>query len=158
GISLDGDRTANDRHRRFADGRSSHAEVLRALALLDQPRFRGIFAGILCTVDLRNDPEEVYDAVPAPYPPALDPLLPHATWDNPPERYDRGDRAYGAWLAAIYRRWTGGGKPFPIRLFDSLLATGNGGASATEWVGLNAVDLAVIESNGEWQQVDSLKT
>ena len=45
GISLDGDRRANDRHRRFADGRSSHADVLRAVALLNLPRFLRIFAG-----------------------------------------------------------------------------------------------------------------
>ena len=31
GISIDGDRTANDRHRRYADGRSSYEKVVRAI-------------------------------------------------------------------------------------------------------------------------------
>ena len=31
GISIDGDRAANDRHRRYADGRSSYDKVIRAI-------------------------------------------------------------------------------------------------------------------------------
>jgi len=59
----------------FADGRSSHAQVLRALALLRQLRFRHLYAGILCTVDLRNDPIAVYEALRAEAPPRVDLLL-----------------------------------------------------------------------------------
>jgi uncharacterized protein len=84
GVSLDGDRLANDRHRRYADGRSSHGKVLRALELLRTPRYRPLYAGILCTVDVANDPIAVYEALLAQAPPQLDLLLPHATWDNPP--------------------------------------------------------------------------
>ena len=51
GISLDGDRSANDRHRVFRGGASSHAQTLRALELLEEARNRPIYAGILCTVD-----------------------------------------------------------------------------------------------------------
>ena len=86
GVSLDGGRAANDRHRRFADGRSSHKQVLRALALLRKPDYRHLYAGILCTVDVANDPVAVYEAVLAQAPPRLDLLLPHATWDNPQAR------------------------------------------------------------------------
>ena len=84
GVSLDGDRAANDRHRRFADGRSSHPQVLRALALLRRPEYRHLYAGILCTVDVANDPLAVYEAVLAQAPPRFDLLLPHATWDTRP--------------------------------------------------------------------------
>jgi sulfatase maturation enzyme AslB (radical SAM superfamily) len=37
GISVDGDRAANDRHRRYADGRSSYGMVIRAIELLRNP-------------------------------------------------------------------------------------------------------------------------
>jgi len=84
GVSLDGGRVANDRHRRFSDGRSSFPQVQRALALLRKPDYRHLYAGILCTVDVRNDPIEVYEALLAEAPPRLDLLLPHATWDQPP--------------------------------------------------------------------------
>ena len=52
GISLDGDRAANDLHRRYANGRSSYDQVLRAVTLLGQERYRDIFAGLLATVDV----------------------------------------------------------------------------------------------------------
>ncbi|HXP21445.1 MAG TPA: FxsB family cyclophane-forming radical SAM/SPASM peptide maturase [Streptosporangiaceae bacterium] len=158
GVSLDGDRAANDRHRRFADGRSSHQQVKRALALLRQPEHRHLYAGILCTVDLGNDPVAVYEALIAEDPPILDLLLPHATWDNPPARPAGPAEPYAAWLTSIYQRWVRDGRPVPIRLFDSLLSAARGGPSWSEAVGLEPVDLLVIETDGTWEQPDSLKT
>ena len=158
GVSLDGDRAANDRHRRFADGRSSHQQVLRALALLRRPEYRHLYAGILCTVDVANDPVAVYEAVLAQAPPRLDLLLPHATWDNPPRRLPGSHAPYAAWLGQIHDRWVTGGRPVPIRFFDSLLAAWEGRRSGSEAAGLDPVDLLVIDTDGGWEQADSLKT
>src|SRR5260370_10443243 len=52
GVSLDGDRAANDQHRRFSDGRSSYPHVRRALSLRRKPEYSHLYAGILCTVDV----------------------------------------------------------------------------------------------------------
>ena len=120
GVSLDGDRAANDRHRRFADGRSSHPQVLRALALLRLPEFRHLYAGLLCTIDLASDPVAVYQALMAEQPPRLDLLLPHATWDNPPHRPAGQPHPYADWLLTVYRCWIRDHRPVPIRLFDSV--------------------------------------
>jgi uncharacterized protein len=158
GVSLDGDRTANDRHRRFADGRSSHPQVLRALALLRRPEYRHLYAGILCTVDVANDPLAVYEAVIAQSPPRFDLLLPHATWDNPPAGRADGHAPYAAWLGQIHERWIKDGRPVPIRFFDSLLAAWEGRKSGSEAVGLDPVDLLVLDTDGGWEQADSLKT
>ena len=78
GVSLDGDEASNDLHRRSANGASSHAKVLAGLAVLRRPEHRRQYAGLLCTVDLRNDPIRVYDALAAQQPPRIDFLLPHA--------------------------------------------------------------------------------
>ncbi|HEU5427465.1 MAG TPA: FxsB family cyclophane-forming radical SAM/SPASM peptide maturase [Actinocrinis sp.] len=159
GVSLDGDRAANDRHRRFADGRSSHVGALRALALLRVPKYQQIYAGILCTVDIANDPLAVYAALIAELPPRIDFLLPHATWDSPPPRPENaGATPYARWLERILDRWIEQGRPVPIRLFDSIEAALHGRPSQTEGVGLDPVDLLVIETDGTWEQVDSLKT
>ncbi|MEU4155505.1 FxsB family cyclophane-forming radical SAM/SPASM peptide maturase [Actinoplanes sp. NPDC026670] len=158
GVSLDGDRSANDLHRRFRNGNSSHDQVVRALEILRRPQFRRIYSGLLCTVDVRSDPIRVYEALLAQDPPRIDFLLPHATWDSPPWRPDGAGAPYAAWLSAIYRRWISDGRPVAIRLFDSLLALAEGRPSGTEWVGLDPVALAVIETDGEWEQADSLKT
>ncbi|MFI7606024.1 FxsB family cyclophane-forming radical SAM/SPASM peptide maturase [Micromonospora sp. NPDC049366] len=158
GISLDGDAAANDRHRRFAGGASSHAQVRRALALLRRPEYRHSYAGILCTVDVRNDPIRVYQALLAEAPPRIDFLLPHATWNDPPPRPDGAATPYADWLLRVYREWIRGGTPVDIRLFDSLLAAAAGGRSGTESVGLDPADLAVIETDGAWELADSMKT
>jgi uncharacterized protein len=158
GVSLDGDRAANDRHRRFADGRSSHEAVLRGLALLRRDEYGHLYAGILCTIDALNDPIAVYEALLAQDPPQLDLLLPHATWDNPPPRSPGARLPYASWLGQIHARWVADGRPIPIRFFDSLVAAWQGRSSGSEAVGLDPVDLLVIETDGGWEQADSLKT
>jgi uncharacterized protein len=157
GVSLDGDRAANDRHRRFADGRSSYEFVSRSLALLREPRYRHLYAGILCTIDIGNDPIAVYEALIAQDPPRLDLLLPHATWENPPARPAGLSDPYAAWLLAVYRRWARDGRPVPIRYFDSLISVATGGPSWTAAVGTDPVDLMVIETDGSFEEPDSLK-
>jgi uncharacterized protein len=164
GISLDGDKLANDRHRRYANGKSSHTQVLAALELLRTPRYRHLYAGILCTVDIANDPVSVYRAMAAEKPPRIDLLLPHATWDNPPPRPDGiarpstpSDPAYGTWLLALYRAWDAEGRPFGIRLFDSIHSTLHDGPPLTEALGVAPSDVLVIETDGAIEQADSLK-
>lgn len=158
GISLDGDRAANDRHRLFANGRSSHPLVLRAVQLLREDRYRHLDLGLLCTIDIRNDPVAVFDALAELDPPQVDFLLPHATWDDPPARPDGSPTAYADWLLAVFDRWTEQGRTLPVRLFSSVLSTLSGGPSLTESLGLAPTDLVVIETDGQLEQVDSLKS
>jgi uncharacterized protein len=158
GVSLDGDRAANDRHRRFADGRTSHPLVLRALELLREPRYRHLCLGLLCTVDTANDPVAVHDALAALEPPRIDFLLPHATWDTPPARPGGSPTAYADWLLAVFDRWDTTGRRVPVRLFDSVFSTLAGGPSLTESLGLAPSDLVVVETDGSLEQVDSLKS
>jgi uncharacterized protein len=158
GISVDGDRVANDRHRRYADGRSSYDKVMRAIGLLRTGRFRDLYAGLLCTIDIANDPLVVYDSLMELDPPRIDFLLPHATWENPPARAPGADDQYANWLIAIFDRWLGTGGPVQVRTFDSIISTLTGGDSLTEALGLAPAALVVIETDGTYEQVDSLKT
>ncbi|MFF7995603.1 FxsB family cyclophane-forming radical SAM/SPASM peptide maturase [Kitasatospora xanthocidica] len=159
GISLDGDKAANDRHRRFADGRSSHPQVLRAVGLLNEPGFRHLFAGLLCTMDVENDPVAVYRALAELRPPAVDFLLPHATWDEPPKRPGAlGATPYADWLLTVHGLWEADGRPFAVRIFESVHRTLRGFSSLTESLGLEPSDLAVLETDGSFEQADSLKT
>jgi uncharacterized protein len=158
GVSLDGDREANDRHRRYADGTSSFAPARRALKLLRTPEFRELYAGILCTIDVRNDPIRVYEALRAELPPRVDFLLPHATWAEPPLRPDGDPTPYSSWLAAIHDRWLADGRPMRIRMFDSLHSTAHGGPSGSEQIGTDPADLVVVDTDGQWEQADSIKT
>lgn len=161
GVSLDGGRAANDRHRRYPDGRGSFADVAAALRLLGRPRHRSRWAGLLCTVDLANDPVGVYESLLAFDPPRLDLLLPHGNWSTPPPGRRPGgtDTPYGDWLVAVFDRWyattprrTG------IRLFESLIALVLGGRSGTLAVGFAEPDVMTIETDGTIEGTDTLKT
>ncbi|MGA2825238.1 MAG: FxsB family cyclophane-forming radical SAM/SPASM peptide maturase [Streptosporangiaceae bacterium] len=157
GISIDGDRDANDRHRRYANGRSSYEHVIRAIGLLRTERFRRLYAGLLCTIDIASEPLAVYDALMALEPPRVDFLLPHATWDAPPARTPGRGSQYADWLIAIFDRWVADGRPTSVRTFESILSTLTGGGNTTEALGLAPSSLAVIETDGSYEQVDSLK-
>ena len=60
-MSLDGDRSANDKHRRYANGRGSYDEVAQGNALLGSEPYARLFAGILCVIDVSTDPIGVFD-------------------------------------------------------------------------------------------------
>jgi uncharacterized protein len=157
GISIDGNRAANDRHRRYADGRSSYDQVISAINLLNSDRYRHLYLGLLCTVDILNDPVASYESLLALKPPRIDFLLPHATWDQPPARPPGSAAAYADWLIEIFERWQADGQPVGIRLFDSIVSAARGTGSFTEAIGLAASDLVVIETDGSYEQADSLK-
>lgn len=159
GVSLDGVPEHNDRHRRRLDGSGSWAAVDRALRLLSEPRYRDSFSGLLCTVDPATDPVATYEALLRHAPPAIDFLLPHANWSNPPVGPPGTETPYGDWLVAAFDRWyEAPAKETDIRLFADVINLLLGGASRSEQVGLSVVSLVVIESDGDIEQVDSLKS
>jgi uncharacterized protein len=158
GVSLDGTAHAHDRHRRFASGRGSYPAVSAALRRLRQDRFRHLFAGLLCTIDLRNEPVATYEALAAFEAPRIDFLLPHGTWDAPPPGRgpDPADTPYGDWLVAVFDHWY----PAPrtgVRMFEEIMRLVLGQTSSGEAVGLAPARMVVIETDGSIEQVDSLK-
>ncbi len=161
GISLDGPPVANDRHRRFADGRGSHEATVRAIRRLNEARYRHLYGGILCTVDLANDPLDVYEHLLSFEPPEIDFLLPHGNWSRPPPHRvpDPARAPYADWLIAIFDRWYDAPvQETRIRLFESLISLLLGGPSGSEAVGLGRIDLVVVETDGAIEQGDALKT
>jgi uncharacterized protein len=163
GLSLDGPAAVHDRHRVDRRGRGSHAAAVRALELIRAADVPGLFAGLLCVVDVSCDPVDTLEALLAHRPPTLDLLLPHASWAAPPARPaapgPHPGAEYGVWLAAAFDHWYGLRPPGPqVRLFQEILAALCGGPSASESVGLSPSGSVVIETDGGIEQVDALKT
>lgn len=159
GISLDGDREAQDRHRRDAHGCGIHAGVMEAVARLRAEPFQRLFSGFLCTVDLGNDPLATYEALVEHAPPCIDFLLPHGTRLAPPPALGPGTRGtpYGDWLVVAFDRWYGDPEQrVRVRLFDSVLALLLGGASSVESVGCGPLASIVVETDGGIEQSDLL--
>ncbi|WP_328462120.1 FxsB family radical SAM/SPASM domain protein [Actinoplanes sp. NBC_00393] len=158
GVSVDGRAADHDRHRRTADGRGSFAAVARGLELLGRAENRAAYAGVLCTVAVDTDPIGCYEQLIAFRPPAIDLLLPHANWDNPPWRPAGRRTPYADWLFAIFDRWYREPEPPRIRLFDDAVALVLGGSARGEQLGLSPSGVVVVESDGAIEQVDALKS
>jgi uncharacterized protein len=160
GVSVDGDEEGHDLHRRRADGRGSYQLVREGLGRLADRRYRHLFGGLLSTIELRNDPVATYESLLSFAPPDVDFLLPHGNWDTPPPgRPPDESTPYGDWLIAIFDRWYGAETgETRIRLFSEIIRLLFGRMSASEAVGLSPVAVVVVETNGEIEQVDSLKS
>jgi uncharacterized protein len=154
GVSVDGDTKAMARHRRYADGRNSFDAVAGGISLLGSDEFRECYSGLLCTIDVANDPVSNYEALLKFNPPALDFLLPHANWSSPPS-----GAGYGQWLIAIFDRWYSAPRQETrIRLFSELIQLVLGQPSSVEGLGLEPSDLIVIDTDGAVKQLDSLSS
>jgi len=162
GISIDGNSEAHDRHRRRANGQGSYEAVRAALRRLTaHPKGRDLFGGLLCTIDVRNDPVTTYEALLEFAPPMVDLLLPHGNWATPPPHRTAGsaETPYGDWLIAVFDRWYGARqRETRVRLFAEIMHALLGGASGTEAVGLSPTAMAVVETDGGIEQCDSLKS
>jgi uncharacterized protein len=158
GVSLDGDLDAQDRHRRFANGQGSYPAVASGLRRLASDRYRHLFSGLLCVIDLHNDPMDTYTAMLEFAPPRVDFLLPHGTWESPPpgRTADETQTPYADWLIAIFDRWYDEPRT-QVRLFSEIIRLQLGQTASTESVGLTPADFLVIETDGAIAQVDTLK-
>ncbi|GAA5060865.1 FxsB family radical SAM/SPASM domain protein [Thermocatellispora tengchongensis] len=159
GVSLDGGPSAHDRHRRTASGRGSHEAVAASLARLRAEPYRHLYDGLLCVVDLDNDPVATYEALLEHEPPAVDFLLPHATWTTPPPgRAAPGATPYADWLGAVFRRWYGAErKETRVRFLEEIINLLLGGTSALGTLGRSAQSIAVVETDGGIELSDQLK-
>ncbi|SDP96278.1 FxsB family cyclophane-forming radical SAM/SPASM peptide maturase [Lentzea jiangxiensis] len=153
GVSLDGTAPDHDRHRTRRSGRGSHAAVARGLEVLSQPRFRPIYGGLLCTVDLASDPVATYEALVAFAPPVVDFLLPHGNWTSPPP----GVGDYADWLITVFDRWYRAAEPeTSVRMFSEIMNVLLGGTSALEGIGTTPTAMVVVETDGAIEGPDQL--
>lgn len=154
GVSLDGDAEATGWHRLYANGLNSFGAVAEGLDLLQSPDFRDCYSGILCTVDVLNDPVSTYEALLKFAPPALDLLLPHANWSSAPP-----GAGYADWLISVFERWyTAPRQETRIRFFSELIQLVLGQPGEVEGLGLLPSTLAVVDTDGSIKQLDSLSS
>ncbi|MEU7527498.1 FxsB family cyclophane-forming radical SAM/SPASM peptide maturase [Saccharothrix sp. NPDC042600] len=157
GVSLDGGREAHDRHRKRPGGTGSWAAARDALRLLASDEFRAVYRGVLCVVDVDNDPHDVYRSLLDFSPPVVDFLLPHGNWTTPPPRRLAGspETPYADWLIPLFDRWYD--EPVTrVRLFEELLNVVLGGRSRLEGVGLTPTAQVVVETDGTISASDIL--
>lgn len=161
GFSLDGGRVANDKHRLHRDGAGTYNDVVGRICALRNSEYSRMFTGILATIDVTNDPLQVYGDIRALGPPSMDLLLPHGNWTELPPfiELDAASTPYADWLIPIFDYWFASSEPEPsIRLFDQIIRRIFHEPSQSELIGISSVSLATIESDGSYELVDTMKS
>jgi len=153
-LSLDGPRSANDRHRLDHAGRTSFEAVVAALTLLKD---RPIFQGVIAVIDPLVSPRELFEFFAQLDLPRLDLLLPDATHERRPQGRDADPDLYYRWLQDAFELWFEEFSAIPIRWFDAVLASRAGIPSPTDAMGLGALSLVVIDTDGSFTDHDVFK-
>lgn len=159
GVSLDGGRVANDRHRRRRNGSGSFDVVAGNIRHLVDSAHSSQLRGILAVIDLANDPVETYFDLLEFGAPKIDFLLPLAHWDEPPVVDGGADASYADWLIEVFDYWFHAPDEQPsIRLFDSIIRRIHDMSSLVESIGVGNVDLITVQTDGTYELVDTLKS
>ena len=158
-VSLDGDSVAHDRHRRRRNGSGSFSAVVAAVRELARPENHAIFAGLICAVDLDNDPVTTYEALVRHAPPRIDFLLPEGNWSHPPPgRTGAGPGTpYADWLVAVFDRWYDAPRrETGVRFFEDVITVLLGGRPTRAGAGIAPLGSVVVETDGSIEPCDAL--
>lgn len=157
GISLDGLPSDNDLYRFYHNGKGSGEAVASKLELLQGSP---LFGGILSVINVDADPVDTWRYLASFNPPVVDFLLPHAHWENTKTDLQMSKIAkYGDWLVAIFDDWYGGYRQdIRIRFFEEIIYRIFGRPGSLESLGLEEVSLITVGVNGDFEQVDTMKS
>jgi uncharacterized protein len=155
GISLDGNRTANDRYRLDQSGRSTYDRTVRAIEVA---KAEGLRLALLAVVDLQNNPLETYEELKK-YDPreGMNFILPLANWNSPPPP-GSGDSPtpYADWLIPVWDQWIAEPSPRSVKFFRSIMSLVLGGSTYSETLGNPPPDQVFISADGAYEDVDTL--
>ncbi len=157
GISLDGLPEDNDLFRFYHNGKGSGEEVASKLALLNGS---ALFGGILSVINVDADPVDTWRYLASFNPPVVDFLLPHAHWENTKTELQMSRIVkYGDWLVTIFDDWYGGYRQdIRIRFFEEIIYRIFGRPGSLESLGLEEISLITVGVNGDFEQVDTMKS
>lgn len=155
GISLDGLPKDNDRYRYYHNGKGSGEDVSSKLKLLMESE---VFGGILAVINIDSDPVQTWRYLASFNPPTIDFLLPHAHWDNSKLDNQRISE-HGDWLIKIFNDWFSGYRQdIRIRFFEEIIYRVFGRPGSLESLGLEEISLVTVGLNGDYEQVDTMKS
>jgi uncharacterized protein len=155
-LSLDGPRHVHDRHRLNHRQHSTFDDTVDALRrlIIAGPQ---VFSGVIAVIDHSVSPRELFEFFSSMELPRLDLLLPDATHTVPPPGRLNNESCYRRWLEEAFVLWFNEFPGLPIRWFDAVLGSRLGIPSSTDVMGLGAVSLVVIETNGSYTDHDVFK-
>jgi uncharacterized protein len=160
GVSVDGDKEANDRFRLTHGRESSFVKTRRALELLSNSKYDSIRGGLLTVMHPLNPPIHTFKSLAAWGTSQIDFLFPHHSYvDPPPFTFDPDSGfGFGKWLVEIFDEWFWNDlADVKVRIFEDIMTLILGGSFTVESLGLSPVQLLVIQTDGSYEALDSLK-
>lgn len=162
GLSIDGNKEANDRHRRDRLGKSTYDRVVRAAGKLASSELSW---GILTVIDPANNPEETLESLAALRPHTISMFPPHANWSSPP-RFTKDAMSLGEWQVRVFERYRTWHEhhpdqpepPFMLPLADGYMEAFMGASPLHERISNRYPHELFILPNGNFQRLDTLKS
>lgn len=159
-VSLDGPRTVNDWHRLSPSGESTHERTLSGIRLLQAHSHAAfIFTGVLCVIDPRSDPAEVYSYFKSLRVPSVNFLLRDGNHSKAPEgKVSFESTEYGSWMARLWDVYYNDDDPVPVKTLDDVARLVLGGRATKEGFGTTDYAVIVIDTDGRISKNDTLKS
>lgn len=155
GVSLDGPKEVNDTHRVYHNGKGSYDDVMKGVERLKANAKINARLGFLLVIDRTSDPIEMYDFVRDLE--SVDLLIPDCTHDDPGEGVGGEGTPIADWLIPIFDRWFVDSNRPRIRFFNGIVDGVLGGDPGVDTFGERNNTLLVVETNGDFEPVDTLK-
>lgn len=158
GISIDGMEHHHNLNRIDKLGNGTYAKVINGINLLKKEAPE-LFNGILCVVDLRNNPIDVVDHLYSFGTNNIDLLLPLNNWDRVPHRKFTNKNEYSEYYYLIWNNWINNRWPnLDIRFLKNIIYRLAGHEGIYEEMCIKPTTLACINTAGGIEGVDTLKS
>ena len=154
-LSIDGNKSVHDKHRKYKNGKGSHDVVLRNLMLLK--KYDSIFDGVLGVIDPYYQPENILSFFDEIGIKNVDLLLPDSTYIDLPPGRDEEPNLYTDWLIEAFDSWFYDHQTIQLRTFEYIIAGLLGGNTSLDAFGLGELDYFTIETDGSYHTTDILK-
>ncbi|AZA83864.1 radical SAM protein [Chryseobacterium lactis] len=162
GVSLDGPKEVNDKHRFYHNGKGSYDDVIKGINLLLNNRSYKERTGLLSVMNIDSDSIEAYDHLKSLDLKGGDFLFPYGTYDNPPlgKTESTENTYYADWLIKIFDTWYNEDETTrpSIRLFGDITTSIFGNDIMADYLGNKDNEVLVIETDGTMEAVDGLKS
>ncbi len=161
GLSIDGYKELNDKFRLDFKGYSTFEGVEKALKLMSTKEAESVMGGTLCVMQHDTNPIELFKWFINWGRTKVDFLFPHHNHqDKPKQDYNSTHGyGYGLWLSKIFDYWWDNDlSDIKVRIFEDIIHLLIGGKFSVESLGLSSIQLVVIQTDGEYEAVDSLKS
>jgi uncharacterized protein len=156
GVSIDGDESHNSRR---VDRREMQTwdRTLRGINLL-KDEAPEIFGGILAVMNLDENAADIVKALGQMKPPSIDFLQPFANHQSPTASSQA--EQFGDWFIEAMEIWLNDKELFGIkvRVFSDVFMIASGRETTSDWFGSPRPNYLVVETDGSYALLDSLKT